>query len=74
MSKHLEEFIAEIRPKLGGLTSSEYVAAHPGEHVWGHYGEFESCAFCGIMKSRDPRGNKPCRGIVRITLREQASR
>jgi hypothetical protein len=70
VTKDLDDFIAEVTPKLGGLTSLQYVEAHPGEHVWGHYGQYESCLFCGIMRSREPRVNKPCRGIVRISLRD----
>ena len=69
MTQAYDDFVAEVTTKLEGLTSQEYVEAHPGEHLWATYDRYESCAFCGIMRSRDDKGNKPCVGIVRIGLR-----
>lgn len=54
----------------GGCASqTEWVAKFPGVHCWFLYGEYPCCANCGKVKVRDPSKQKPCRGIVTVTLR-----
>lgn len=69
MTREYDDFVVEVTKKLGGLTSAQYVKAHPGEHLWATYG-VECCAFCGLCRVRDQSKQKPCRGIVRISLRD----
>ena len=70
MSVNLAAFKADVHMKLGGLTASEFVIAHPGEHLWARYLGFELCAFCGVIRNRGPMpAARPCRGIVRLGLR-----
>jgi hypothetical protein len=70
MTVHLAAFKDEVRMKLNGQTASEYVVAHPGEHLWARYLGCEMCAFCGVIRSRGPMpAARPCRGIVRLGLR-----
>lgn len=68
MSTDIDDFTAEVQKKLGGLIADDWIAAHPGEHLWATYRGYESCAFCGIMRRRDDKNN-PCKGIVRVGLR-----
>lgn len=51
---------------------ADWVARFPGVHCWFRFDErpWESCASCGVVRRRDDR-NKPCKGIVHITLRGQ---
>lgn len=51
-------------PSLEESRNAELV---PGEHLWILHKDIVSCRWCGICKSR--RGNKPCKGIVRVKLR-----
>jgi hypothetical protein len=69
MTQRFDDFKVEVAGKLGGLTSQQYIDKHPGEHLWAHFGEDESCAFCGLMRAREGKVQKPCRGIVKIGLR-----
>ena len=66
--KTLAEFKAEVRRKLAGLTLTEYVAAHPGEHLWAGYDCYTCCAFCGNLRRADDH-QAPCRGLTKITTR-----
>jgi hypothetical protein len=68
MPERYEAFKEEVNAKLGGLPPAEFVKANPGQHVWGAWGEYESCAFCGVIKRPDGKNGK-CRGIVKIGLR-----
>lgn len=68
MSKHLDDFRAEVKEKLGGLSGEEFIEANPGTHLWATYRIGESCAFCGVMRGRKSE-NKDCRGVVRVGLR-----
>jgi len=74
MTQRFEDFKVEVTAKLGGLTSTQWIARHPGEHLWAHFGEHESCAFCGLMRAREGKVQKPCRGIVKIGLRGAVKR
>ncbi len=72
-SPELQAFREEVKRKIrarGCETVPEFVRAYPGEHLWAMMDGYESCAFCGVCKSRDPKGNGPCKGIVRVTLRD----
>lgn len=69
MTATLDAFKAEVAVKLGGLTSEEYIAANPGQHLYAVYGKWASCAFCGMIQPRDRTKQSKCRGIVRITTR-----
>lgn len=51
----------------GYPTAQAFVDANPGKHIWFH-DKWDCCALCGVIKPRD-REPKPCRGIVRVTLR-----
>ena len=50
----------------------------PFAHFWWEARQFKSlyepgvfmCALCGAMRPRDPKKIKPCRGVVRVTLRQ----
>ncbi len=70
MNTQLEEFKKEVREKLGVLTADEWIAAHPGEHLWATYRGYESCAFCSIIRLSDDKNN-PCKGIVKVALRDE---
>jgi hypothetical protein len=57
----------------GCLTQTEWLALYPGVHCWFKFDDdpkrpWESCASCGVVRKRDD-DNKPCKGIVRVTLR-----
>lgn len=53
----------------GGCKSqAEWVERYPGVHCWFTYDNKPSCANCGVVRRYDDK-NKPCRGIVTITLR-----
>lgn len=41
-------------------------------HEWGFYGldNFQCCRICGFIRRRDD-ANKPCGGLVKITLRKE---
>lgn len=53
----------------GGCSSqTEWVERNPGVHCWFMYGEYPSCACCGVVQRWDGK-NKPCKGIVTIELR-----
>jgi len=41
----------------------------PGRHHWMLFGRLVCCAWCG---STNRRLGRPCRGVVRITLRDEA--
>jgi len=66
------EIVRQIEGDAAGVeTSSAWVAAHPGEHLWFEYDGLPSCVCCGIMraKSTAKKPQKPCRGVARIELR-----
>lgn len=73
-SVHLQAFRKEVEGKMqaaGCYTALEYIEKFPGQHLWATMRGIESCAFCGVCKSKDPGGNKkPCRGIVGVSLRD----
>ena len=67
--------LSEIRKRLSAdhiqRLLTVIVPAAIGAHDWfipENIG-YECCRACGIVKRRDG-GNKPCRGTVRITLRD----
>lgn len=71
-SPELVFFTEQVGAQIKGAgceTGREFVRAFPGKHIWGMMDGYESCAFCGVCKSRDPAGNGPCKGIARISLR-----
>lgn len=41
------------------------------EHEWFEWRGMTCCKKCGIVKRRDGK-NKPCKGVVRVTLRRAA--
>ena len=69
-----KKFQAEVKEKLGGMTSRQWIDQHHGEHLWAYFGEYQSCAFCGIIKAKEGREQKPCKGIVKIGLRDPVKR
>lgn len=74
MTLDYDNFKAEVEAKLRGLTATQWIEQHPEEHLWAHYGEHESCAFCGLMRAREGKVQRPCRGIVKIGLRDPVKR
>ncbi len=68
MATAIEKFHAEVKAKLGGATLDNWVATHPGYHLWAHFDGHEACAACGVVRQRGPQ--KPCPGIVAISLRD----
>jgi hypothetical protein len=63
-------FVAEVKAKVAPYkTLAEWVAAHPGEHLWADYKGMQCCAPCGVCKRGDGKPQKPCRGIVKLELR-----
>jgi hypothetical protein len=52
---------------------------HPFVHFWWEARKYKSlyrpgvysCVFCGVMRAADPKKIKPCRGLVRISLRQK---
>jgi hypothetical protein len=51
----------------------------PGQHVWfdepegGSFPGTQWCSWCGKCKRRDGKSQSPCKGIVRVELREEAA-
>lgn len=39
------------------------------EHDWREYRGYLTCFKCGVIKRKDGKNN-PCKGVVRVTLRE----
>ena len=71
-SPELQAFSESVKAQIkerGCESGPEFVRAYPGEHLWAMMDGYESCAFCGVCKSRDPGGNGPCKGIVGVSLR-----
>lgn len=62
--------------KTGALVAAKFfrdhVAGNYGGHEWFYFGSdgYRSCKKCGIVERAD-RANRPCRGRVRITVREK---
>jgi len=57
----------------GCLSQQEWAQKFPGVHCWFRFDEdpkrpWESCALCGVVRRAD--SNRPCKGIVRIELRD----
>jgi hypothetical protein len=72
-SPELQAFRWQVKRNLmaaGCESADEYLMKFPGEHLWASMSGWESCAFCGVCKSRDPKGNGRCKGVVRVTLRD----
>ena len=44
-----------------------------GQHLWITHANLICCQWCGIVKRRDGL-NRPCKGVVRVTLREAAQK
>jgi hypothetical protein len=72
----LREFKRRVRDKLNAADVGSLVAwarERPGEHLWVTTTickqPMECCALCGVVRRRDDKNN-PCKGIVRISLRE----
>lgn len=56
--------------KAGVENATEWAAKNPGAHLWFEYDGVASCVCCGGCKPRDTaKKTKPCRGVVRISLR-----
>lgn len=59
-------------PTFEELKASGAPPVVPGEHYWMMFNNLPCCAHCGIVRRRDGK-NKPCRGKVRVELRDAAS-
>jgi hypothetical protein len=71
-SPELQAFSQQVTRQIeeaGFESGIKFVEANPGKHIWGTMSGIESCAFCGVCRSRSPKGNGPCKGIARISLR-----
>lgn len=60
----------------GVQTASEWVAKHPGEHLWFKYPAgrsgaafWPSCVACGKVRPNDDKKIKACKGVVHLTMR-----
>lgn len=40
------------------------------EHKWMPFKQWMACSTCGIIQRADKK-NKPCKGVVKITTREE---
>jgi len=58
-------------PTFEELKASGAPPVVPGEHYWMMFGTLPCCAHCGIVRRRDGK-NRPCRGKVRVALRDAA--
>jgi hypothetical protein len=61
---NMERALAE----RGCADQQEWIDRFPGEHCWFLFGQWPSCAMCGVVQRRDGK-NGPCRGMVTIGLR-----
>lgn len=57
-------------------TATEWVVNNPGKHLWFSYPAvggklLPSCVACGKVRPHDDAKIKPCKGVVRITLRSE---
>ena len=54
---------------------AQIAASLPGVHLWGRWltqdPTIEACLLCGVVRRADD-GNKPCRGVVQVVVREVA--
>lgn len=69
MTARFDAFKAEVAAHLDGMPLKDWPLKHPGTHLWATYRNYQTCACCGIVRRADGQ-NRPCRGIVRISLRE----
>lgn len=58
----------------GCKSQTEWLEKFPGRHCWFVFDttpgrDYESCASCGKVKQRDESKQKPCQGIVTVSLR-----
>jgi hypothetical protein len=59
-------------PTFEELKASGAPPVVPGEHYWMMFNNLPCCAHCGIVRRRDGK-NKPCRGKVRVALRDAST-
>lgn len=63
-------WLADPDNSIQNLAKKPDTLPAPPEHEWHEYHGLQCCKNCGIVKRLDGVKNKPCKGRVKVTTRE----